>query len=201
MPNKLKLGIDIDGVLANFNLSFRELVHEHTDVRLPEISDTYPDAWDYHERAGVKWKDDDKLWDVIKNSPTFWKDVPAYPDASRFLEWLAWLPSEVDVYFVTSRPGLTAKAQTEVWLERNGWGYDCHPTVLISSEKGAVANALELTHFIDDRNENCLDIYMDAPDGIHNYMLARPWNQKIFGVPRLDSLDAFRQIVESDLNG
>lgn len=190
-----------DGVLANFNHSFRELVHEHTDIRLPEISDTYPDAWDYHKRAGVMRKDDNKLWDMINDSPTFWKDIPAYPDAARFLEWLAWLPSEVDVYFVTSRPGLTAKAQTEVWLEKNGWGYDSHPTVIISSEKGAVANALDLTHFLDDKTENCVDIDVNGPTKIKNYMLARPWNNRYDEIPRLDSLDEFRQIVEKDLNG
>lgn len=196
MPKKARLGIDIDGVLANFNHSFREFVHEHTDVRLPEITDTYPDAWDYHKRAGVMRKDDDRLWDMINDSPTFWKNIPAYPDAFAFLEWAAWLPSEVDIYFVTSRPGRTAKAQTEAWLVNNGWGYDCPPTVIISSEKGEVASALNLTHFIDDKNENIRNLLAHGPVDCDIYMLARPWNQKQARVPRIETIAEFRKVVE-----
>lgn len=196
MSRKARIGIDIDGVLANFNHSFREFIHEHTDVRLPEITDTYPDAWDYHKRAGVMKQDDSKLWKLINDSQTFWKNIPAYSDATLFLEWAAWLPSEVDVYFITSRPGKTAKAQSEAWLQKNGWGYDFHPTVLISSKKGECASALELTHFIDDKNENVLDVYHNGPRSCALVMLARPWNSIVEDVPRIATINEFRKSVE-----
>lgn len=195
--NKLRLGIDIDGVVADFNFTFRKLVHDNTQVRLPEISLTYPDSWDYHRVAGVTSEEDNLLWEHIKNSASFWLNITAYPTAPVFLEWLAWLPSEIDVYFITSRPGKTAKMQTEMWLERNGWGYDCHPTVLISRDKGKCASALNLTHYIDDKNENCVDVLTESPK-TKVFMLARPWNTAQLNIPRIDSLNVFRQVIKED---
>lgn len=201
MERKARLGIDIDGVLANFNESFRELIHTHTDVRLPAFTDTYPDMWDYHKQAGVGSTDNTRLWNIIKESNTFWKNLPTYPETYDFLQWASWLPSHVDVYFITSRPGHTAKAQTELWLTNNGWAEDFPQTVIISWKKGLMADALDLTHFIDDKNENVMDVLTNGPIKCDTYMLARPWNQQLPATTRIESLTNFRQVVEDYIRG
>lgn len=194
MSKKLKIGIDVDGILADFNSSYRELVHQYSDVRLPEISNTYPTSWNYPRDAGLDKATDNKLWEVISKSNSFWQDLPAYPDTKNFLEWAGWLPTEVDVYFITSRPGWTAKHQTENWLRFNGFG--ATPTVLISSEKGQCAEALKLTHYIDDKNENCTDVFNGSGSITDVYMLVRPWNHEQKFIPRIASLTDFKKVIE-----
>jgi len=89
-----------------------------------------------------------------------------------------------DVYFITSRPGIDAKIQTEDWLYNAGYP---HATVLISSAKGLCAQALKLDVYIDDRWENCVDV---ATTSLKTkvFLLDRPWN-------RGNNPDAFNIVV------
>jgi uncharacterized HAD superfamily protein len=53
-------------------------------------------------------------------------------------------------------------------------------TVLISSEKGLCARALNLDYYIDDKWENCVDVGMESNTKV--YLLDRPWNQSEYNV-------------------
>lgn len=203
MANKLRIGFDVDGILADFNVPYRELVRKFSGINLPEISNTYPTTWNYALDAGMLPSDDKKLWAHIIQSPNFWYNLDPYPGVTPFLQWLSNLPNTADIYFITSRPGLTAKRQTEDWLETFGFcdqsEEECSfATVMISGSKGVLAKALDLTHYIDDRNENSLDVQSWSPS-TKNYMLARPWNRPWDGIPRIDNLDSFKSVLEADL--
>lgn len=190
----LRIGIDVDGILADFNTPFRELVKAQTGISLPEISSNYPDTWYYHKVGGVTNEQDKLLWKTIANDPCFWENVPEYPDAIGFLERLKLDFYHDDIYFITSRSGDNAKKQTENWLEDlwfNG------PTVLISSNKGYCCKALKLTHYLDDRNENCQDV-RDTSIDTNGYMLDRPWNEKQYDVPVLFKINEFLNILEGE---
>jgi hypothetical protein len=50
--------------------------------------------------------------------------------------------------------------------------------------------------YLDDKDENCVSTH---EAGVETYMLARPWNHEVPGVPRLAVLDEFATVLESHL--
>ncbi len=191
-----RVGIDVDGIVADFNSKYKILIESNTDIRLPDVSDYYPNTWNYDVAAGLDPVKRKELWGLIKKSASFWRELPPYPETGEFLYHLENY-IDGDVYFITNRPGASAKTQTELWLDRMGF-YE--PTVLISEEKGLCAKALNLTHYIDDKNENCADVLEKSPT-TSTYMLARPWNQEIPGVPRIKSVITFLQEIGIEIEG
>jgi hypothetical protein len=161
----LKIGFDIDGVLANFNRGYIQLLADLGGLELdPEYA---PQRWHYEADLGVSKAVVNKAWDTIRESDTFWVDLDPYDVLLEELE-------DHDLYFITTRVGNKVKRQTEVWL----YGYQhlqC-PTVLISANKGPVAAGLELDVFIDDKLENILDVEAASPK-TRTYLLNQAYNQ------------------------
>lgn len=193
----MKIGFDVDGVLADFNKTFIERVIAVTgkDLFPPRPFDI--PCWDYPQHYGYTHDECSAVWEEIKADDSFWYTLYPYEGV---VDFLAKLDSSVhDFYFITSRPGLTSKSQSENWLEFHGFGAMTqafsYPTVLISSEKGACAKALNLDLYIDDRDENCLDVHYLSPK-TRTVMLARPWNHAQQGMPRVESLDQFATFIE-----
>lgn len=167
-----------DGVLADFNTTFINRVVEVAgkDLFPPRPFDI--PVWDYPESYGYTAEDTSRVWESIKSDNKFWQNLEGYPDTTESLSRLNDVAiSGHDVYFITSRPGVAAKLQTERWLKRHG--YLPTPTVLISSKKGLCARALLLDKYIDDRRENVIDVAystgMTPPP--QTYLLDRPWNR------------------------
>lgn len=152
----MKIGIDMDGVLADFNTAFIALIKDTTGVELPPPSDSYPSVWNYHrEPGGITEEQDKALWTHIMYSP-FWLTLRPLKGAEVALDELNRRAGRGDeVYFITTRPGRDAKALTEGWLQWYGME---NPTVLISGDKGSVAKGLGLNVFIDDKPENCNEV-------------------------------------------
>lgn len=172
----MKIGIDIDGVLADFNRSFKELIKAQTGIELPPLNDSYPATWSYHTDAGVTEEQDNALWDYIGRSP-FWGTLLPLKDAPAILAWLNTLGSEGhSVYFITSRNGDMAKYWTELWLRLHGMET---PTVLISSNKGNIAKGLRLDAFIDDRPENNYEVLQTAKK-TKSSASQKPWKPRVY---------------------
>lgn len=184
----LRIGIDVDGVLADFNRAFIDYIPRVTGRDLFPTG-YVPTTWNYPEALGYTGAEVSKVWEGIKADDSFWRFLPAYPDTVRMLSFLA--ATTHDIYFITNRPGRTAKTQTERWLQIHG--FDRPPTVLISSHKGDCAFALLLDLYLDDRDENCLEVFEESDT--NGYMLAQPWNTKYPRIPRLDALTDFIGII------
>lgn len=195
---QLRVGLDIDGVLANFNAPFIELIHKFSGVQLPKASSTYPNRWNYEEDAGMTKSRSNEMWEYIKQSEDFWETIPPYSYTNDVLLGFLDLESyeDVAVYFVTNRMGRKVKQQTEAWLVDNGY---VAPTVIIARNKGLVAEALNLTHYIDDKPENCVDVVKHSPR-TKIYMLAQPWNTNISNITTVHSVTSFLNTVRDDLN-
>lgn len=168
----MRIGIDIDGVLANFYSAYEALIVEVAGYDL-FCENRYPSAvppvWDWPQFYGYSDTVIREAWRRIKASDSFWLGLGVLPDidTARAVYRLAH-----DVYFVTDRAGVNAKRQTEAWLHHQGFP---GATVLISSHKGLCAKALKLDVYVDDKGENIQDVDRDAPD-TEGYLLHRPYN-------------------------
>ena len=171
------LGIDIDGVLADFNFAFINLIVTLTG------QDLFPDRpfdipmWDYPQHYGYTNEQMVAAWSDIERSAYFWEQLKPYSGIKNTIELANVLPT----YFVTSRMGYDVKGQTERWLRNRGVE---HPTVLISSHKGLCCKALKISHYVDDRTENCESVVTDSPL-TECSMVPQPWNKQLVGVPRI----------------
>lgn len=164
----MRVGVDIDGILADFNTSYIALLNR---VSGKEADIHYvPTQWSYERSLGFTKDDIQAAWEQIKSND-FWHSLDMMPGVE--YGCLCDLESH-DLYFVTTRPGEFSKTDTESWLNRH-LGVEC-PTVLISNRKGHAAYALELDYFIDDKIENVWDVQDRAPN-TKAYLLDRPWNQ------------------------
>ena len=187
----MRIGIDIDGCLADFNSGFRDLIIAETGREIPEVSDTFPHCWNWPAAVGVTPEENARLWSIVRDGNSyFWSRLSALPGAANTLQYLtARAYAGDEVYFITSRPGQCAKRQTESWLIRNGYNIE-PPTVLISDRKGFTARGLELDVFIDDKPENCLDVCDESRARV--FLVDAPWNRRAclapYDVPRVDSV-------------
>lgn len=142
----IRVGFDVDGVIANFNKTFRETAARVEGSGGPASRALAADAMK-------------RVWDHIGRTAQWWLQLDAYePDqierlyrVSRERRW--------EVYFMTTRPssaGETTQFQTQWWLETKGFPM---PSVLtVPGSRGDAANALKLDIAVDDRLTNCVDI-------------------------------------------
>ena len=131
-----RLALDVDGCYADFNTPFIDLVYQQTGIRLPAVSDSFPSSWSYHLDGGVNAAQDKDLWRHISASQTFWLDLAPLPTAVEALTRLDKARTKAGMrwkepLWITSRPGSTAKLQTEKWLTMHGYA---RPEVIIAHE-------------------------------------------------------------------
>lgn len=145
----LRLGLDVDGVLADFRSAFHALaVSELGDKRQSDLE------------ANLSKGDIERLWKAVARVSNWWVELPAYESdqiarlyaLSRRWRW--------EVFFMTSRPpsaGDTVQLQTQAWLERHGFYM---PAVLTAPAlaRGELARALRLDLIVDDHLVNCMEI-------------------------------------------
>ena len=172
----MRLGIDVDGVLAQFNDAFAGRLAVLTGVDhiggVARRADAFP-CWAWPKHFGYSKAEENAAWESVKRDHSFWAILRPYPDAKDALILLRSLRQNGhDIYFITARPGEHAKLQTERWLMDHGMVV---PTVLISSSKGTCSRGLRLDFYVDDRPENCLDtaLFHDTK----TYLVSREWNR------------------------
>lgn len=212
----MKVGIDIDGVLADFNAAYIQRVIDVTghDLFPPRPFDIL--TWNYPESYGYTGAEIKAVWASIMLDANFWYNLAEYETTSEDIKALiSLMVSGNDVYFVTARPGIVAKMQTELWLRNIISALTLAPvtaTVLITSHKGLAARTLELDAYIDDRWENAIDVAAiiehGNPIGIsktRTFLLSRTWNTEYdvrsYGITRVSSVeDMLRRLVPENVS-
>jgi len=159
----LRIGFDMDGVLADFSSAFHEI-----EVRLfgrgrpirPELPEEAEE-----KQSGV---DDtrgrsDAIWNAIRSTPGFWTTLkPLDPTAVRRIRD-EMIRHRWEVFFITQRPetvGETVQRQTQRWLLAQG--FDVPSVLVIGGSRGAAAKALRLDYHVDDSPQNCLDVMSEG---------------------------------------
>jgi uncharacterized HAD superfamily protein len=151
-----RIGIDIDGVLANFISQFRNLNNTLHSVNITEEAKD----WNF-SNWGLTPEQFSMSWRHLSQTINFWVDLPVNSDIQ--LDDLKYLDDNYELYFITTRAtsaGLPVEKQTNIWLKKQGFE---HPTVIVTKEKGPVASALKLDAFIDDNYDNLLSVHIFSP--------------------------------------
>ena len=181
----MRLMLDMDGVLVDWNRGFLDLLIETTGKTLVPDLDAVSE-WNWPQAAGYTEAEVKTAWEAIAADPNFWQRLPPRPDAQGFLDHL-WRHvsasnymrgTSIEVYFLTKRSGLRVKDQTELWLAKHGY-LGKPPTVLIvRGEKGPIVKHLGITHAVDDNLENLENIREHAPR-CQTVLWTSPWNTSV----------------------
>ena len=154
----LRVGFDIDGVLADFRTAFRQTAERC--LRKPVAEDT----GDEQSRAPLTADDIRRVWDHIGKTPNWWLDVPAYEPAQIARLYGLMRSTGWEIFFMTKRPpsaGDSVQFQTQWWIERFGFYL---PSVLtVPGSRGEVSNGLRLDLIIDDQIINCAEVIGAGP--------------------------------------
>jgi hypothetical protein len=148
----LRIGIDVDGVLANF----REAFHQAASAcGSREVGD--PD--DPKTAHSLEQKDVKRVWEYIAKTPNWWMTLAPYEPEEIARLYSLTRAAAWEVFFLTNRPasaGDTVQFQTQWWIERHGFYL---PAVLtVPGSRGEIANGLRLDLIIDDLVMNCVDV-------------------------------------------
>lgn len=183
----MRIGIDVDGVLANFTQGYATVIRTLSgrDLLTEEMIKR-PPSWYWDRDAGYTKAEETAAWDYINASPTFWSNLQPFQPAINAIHRLG---LNHDVYFITTRSGQFPKHQTENFL---GPLLDYPPTVLVSATKGPLAVGLGLEAFLDDRDKNIWEV-MEASPGTKCFVLDYPYNKTVNdpSVTRVNSVQEF----------
>jgi hypothetical protein len=169
----LRLGFDMDGVVADLNQALvREALRLFPDGQESSAvpnGDQFPAApgGDAAETTppslSLTSRQERELWDAVRGTHNFWETLDETEPG--IVARLAATATERrwDVIFLTSRPrsaGDPVQVQSQRWLQR--LGFPLPALFVVSTSRGRIAQALELDVVVDDRPENCLDVAIDS---------------------------------------
>lgn len=187
--SKRVIVIDIDGVLADFNTPFAELLTRFGAVMTP-FEGVDPRLWHWFEAYGATPAQAEAAWAYAEQTSAWWSWLPPHRDFTR--ETRATLSDLTDqfidqseVYFVTSRPkgvrGVTAR-----WLSKHL--HNITPQVIVTpTNKVAALMALDADVVIEDRRETLMDFAVVKPTA-QLILLDRAYNQGVAPITRVASL-------------
>ncbi len=168
---KKKVGLDIDGVLADFGGQYRAYAKAHGY----EVDDEQP-HWNF------PYKITRELWEKVKKDKSFWVNIPTLCDPKA-------LPFE-PVAYVTARS--IPIEWTEEWLVKNG--FPPEPVVAVGCKgngehksKVQAIRDLDIEIFVDDCVQHFIDL---SKAGVCTYLMDQPYNRKLeVGFKRIKSLN------------
>lgn len=200
VETKLKVvGCDLDDVLADFMGRFIDMASTRFGIPVDKIIRPIDWAW---SNMGWTKEQESALWQQLHDTPDFWTTLDVIPGVDRFL--VRELSNKTSLYFPTARAEaigtLSTRDQCARWLLNQ---FDLSfPTVIVSNEKGPLANALKYDYFIDDRPKNCYEVKAARPecqvfmsDASHNRDAATLKTAENLGITRVSGFNEFAKIV------
>lgn len=153
----LRIGIDVDGVLADFRSAFHRAAQQCLRRDLDDVEDA-------KSPQTVLQKDVKRVWDWVARTTNWWMDLEPYEPEEIARLYSMTRAAGWEVFFLTNRPrsaGDSVQFQTQWWIERQGFFL---PAVLtVPGSRGEIANGLRLDLVIDDLSINCVEIVSASP--------------------------------------
>jgi hypothetical protein len=192
-----RIGIDFDGVLANFARGFTGvlatlfpeagiILKDHTDCR-------HYDDWG----EGVTAEMLESAWVAVNRDGSFWSTLPALCPPMEQGELLG-LSLQYDLFALTTRPQNTGRsivAQCRQWMKHHGLE---HAGLAVCHDKWLVGAALGLTHYLDDAPEQISKLRW-AVKNCQCYLMDQPYNRGVLpDVPRVKTVMDFIQQVNKE---
>jgi 5'(3')-deoxyribonucleotidase len=178
----MRLGIDLDGVVADFNRGWMDRYNRDFGTSLsPDQVVTWDAMIDlsHFEDMGDFW-----AWANLSDDLGLFRDLPLYPEAKPSLDRLA---QNHEIVIITTKPPGT-EAHTFEWI-----GEHRIPTreVHITGEKWRV----DCDVYLDDGPHNLELLVRERPDRT-TCRFVRPWNHPIHGAIDIHDWDEFVTLVE-----
>ena len=169
----LRVGIDMDGTLADLSAAYRDLERALFGDRGAPVSDDAEIEEGEQEQAADgaralkaarrQARQRDLVWHAIRKTEDFWVGLqPLEPGVVRRL-YEASITYSWEVSFITQRPstiGQSVQRQTQQWLMREG--FETPSVLTLAGGRGKVAAALELDVLLDDYPKNCVDVLSES---------------------------------------
>jgi uncharacterized HAD superfamily protein len=189
----MMVGLDIDGVLADFVSPFLQILEERTgNERIDPQAYADPNFSD-HPALSSQIVSECIL--KVSNDPKFWERLDPLPSAEQW-KILDNLSRQQKLIFITHRYECDSYSIHQVtcdWLRKHGVS---DPVVYFTqSYKSELIGKLKVGLFVDDRHENCRDVAENTSAVV--LMPHRPYNQTFThpGVRRIQDLDALLPFI------
>lgn len=190
-----KYGIDIDGVLAEFDPAMVKVLNQ-LGMNLP--INFHPTDWGW-SNANLPTGMMDKAWNIIDTTENFWESLTPTTDIMTMAMFFhEHADNDADIYFITARKagvGRSPRLQSERWL----YDYLGQPKQTISvlpvnsgMDKVDILHALHIDTSIDDHTPTIVNAKTIKPNH-RAYLLDKPWNQdgKFYDLKIVKSLREF----------
>ena len=181
----LKLGFDLDGVLANFE---QGLIDRGKELNLWKKH--YPQSHeDWNSWNPIPKTTFNKIWKTIESDESFWLNLEPLTNLRDF---------RVDAY-ITARS--VSSEISRKWLKKNGFPEAEVITTGFHKSKISAIESLGLDFFLDDKPVNFHEINSGTIS--HCFLLERPWNSNIYlgkigEGQRLHSIEDYLREVETE---
>lgn len=195
VAKRVKVGFDVDGVLANWATPFSQIGNKL--YGRPVVTEDNMDDWDWSKWWGTQDEVDGTWSDLIHNHPGFWlneiRPLPIiWPDQDFF--------NDMELYAITARVetalGTSVQNQTARWLQRHFAGQWC---VIPAYEKIPVIKALKLDYFIDDKGSTIERLYETKLDNRGFYLLNRKHNVGTGKVRRVNTVEEYLCLIREEV--
>jgi len=161
LVNEYRIGLDVDGVLANFWGAFCDLAGR------PHLSNKWSSDWPKEEF--------DRFWNEIKDKVWFWENLPLLTNPVN-------IDFEVTAYITALPPAMADARQS--WLQANGFP-DAPLIVAPAKSKLDHIKNMGINVFVDDKPSTCKHLhengiialqYLPYYANYDNYTQGSRWN-------------------------